>query len=79
VAAHLIAVGVTGNTPWQGAAGPNRQTAPAELCAECATPIDGWGCWYSDGAGELVPFCHECSEREFGGRDASAASSRSAA
>jgi hypothetical protein len=42
------------------------------VCAECGrkprqdeSAADQWRC-YSDGAGELIVFCPECSEREFG-------------
>jgi hypothetical protein len=48
-------------------------TAEAPLvCAECAraprageNATDDWRA-YSDGAGELITFCPECAEREFG-------------
>ena len=40
-------------------------------CAECGRSVDEftaiherWGYW-SDGCGELVPFCAECAKREF--------------
>ena len=40
-------------------------------CAECAREVDEftaiaekWGFW-SDGCGELLPFCPECARREF--------------
>ena len=40
-------------------------------CAECDREVDEfsaiaekWGYW-SDGFGELVPFCPECAKREF--------------
>jgi hypothetical protein len=40
-------------------------------CAECEREVDEftaifekWGYW-SDGVGELVPFCPECARREF--------------
>ncbi len=40
-------------------------------CAECDREVDEftaiaekWGYW-SDGAGELMPFCPECAKREF--------------
>ena len=42
------------------------------LCAECGRPVtesdaiaQHWTYW-SDGVGELVPFCPECAAREFG-------------
>jgi hypothetical protein len=42
------------------------------VCAECGrkprrneNAEDDWRC-YSDGAGELIVFCPECAEREFG-------------
>ncbi len=31
-------------------------------------PIGDDGRWHSDGAGELVPYCAGCAEREFGPR-----------
>ena len=35
-------------------------------CVECDRPIDETsGRWYSNGMGELVPFCTRCAEREF--------------
>ena len=41
-------------------------------CAECGRTVDeptaeqeGWGYW-SDGVGELYPYCPECARREFG-------------
>ena len=41
-------------------------------CAECGREVDeqtaeteGWGYW-SDGTGDLLPYCPECTEREFG-------------
>lgn len=41
-------------------------------CAECCreadellTIKDQWT-WWSDGCGELLPFCPECAKREFG-------------
>jgi hypothetical protein len=43
-------------------------------CAECGPEVDEftaiaekWRYW-SDGTGELVPFCPECAGAEFGGR-----------
>jgi len=43
-------------------------------CAECDGEVDEftaigekWGYW-SNGVGELVPFCPECSKREFRAR-----------
>jgi hypothetical protein len=43
-------------------------------CAECGREVDEftaiaekWGYW-SDGIGELVPFCPECATREFAPR-----------
>ena len=40
-------------------------------CAECRRDVDEftaiaekWGYW-SDGVGDLVPFCPECGKREF--------------
>jgi hypothetical protein len=40
-------------------------------CSECRREVDEftaiaerWGYW-SDGCGELMPFCAECSRREF--------------
>jgi hypothetical protein len=35
-------------------------------CAECGRPIGEDGRWWSDGVGELHPYCATCSEREFG-------------
>jgi hypothetical protein len=42
-------------------------------CSECRREVDEftaimerWRFW-SDGCGELLPFCPECDEREFGG------------
>jgi hypothetical protein len=37
-----------------------------DLCFECGRPIGENGRWYSDGVGELVPYCAECAEREYG-------------
>jgi hypothetical protein len=37
-----------------------------ESCAECGRAIGDQGRWYSDGAGELVPYYVECAGREFG-------------
>ncbi len=41
------------------------------LCTECGREVDKftaikdrWGYW-SDGCGELLPFCPECASREF--------------
>ena len=46
--------------------------APMSACAECGrrprpdeNADDEWRA-YSDGAGELIVFCPECAEREFG-------------
>jgi hypothetical protein len=43
-------------------------------CSKCHRVMDEftaiaeqWGFW-SDGVGELLPFCPECARREFGGR-----------
>lgn len=43
---------------------------PPLRCAECARPVDefaarleGWRYW-SDGSGELIPFCPDCSRPE---------------
>lgn len=35
-------------------------------CAECGRPIGEDGRRYSDGVGELHPYCAACAEREFG-------------
>jgi hypothetical protein len=35
-------------------------------CVECGRRIGEDGRWYSDGAGQLVPYCDGCAEREFG-------------
>lgn len=42
---------------------PEPSDEPA--CVECGRPIAGDGRFYSDGVGELVPYCAECAEREF--------------
>jgi hypothetical protein len=42
-----------------------REDEQTDRCVECHQPIGGWGCWYSDGAGELVPYCTDCAKREF--------------
>ena len=49
----------------------DRQTSV--VCAECLrevseaeTQTQRWGYW-SDGTGDLIPFCPECAEREFRG------------
>jgi hypothetical protein len=78
VAAHLIAVGVTGTGPWQSGADRASAQADADHCVECDVPISGWGCWYSDGLGELVPYCPSCAQREFG-TDADGSVTRTAA
>jgi hypothetical protein len=44
-------------------------TAEVAVCSECGRlsddpEQDGWRD-YSDGGGELLPFCAECSRREF--------------
>ena len=44
-------------------------TPEAAACSECGRlsddpERDGWR-YYPDGAGELLPFCAECSRREF--------------
>jgi hypothetical protein len=46
-------------------------------CAKCgrdadelATIAERWT-WWSDGCGELVPFCPRCAEREFGNQSRS--------
>ena len=51
------------------------ETELAVRCAECGRKVDeptaereGWGYW-SDGLGELQPYCPECAEREFGRGD----------
>jgi hypothetical protein len=43
----------------------------ANRCEECGREVDEftalagrWGYW-SDGCGELLPFCPECADREF--------------
>ena len=49
-----------------------KEEAPSLIaCAECGREVDeqtaereGWGYW-SDGLGELHPYCPECAEREF--------------
>ena len=33
-------------------------------CAECGRPIGFDGRWYSDGGGELVPYCASCAQTE---------------
>jgi hypothetical protein len=35
-------------------------------CVECGRLIGDNGRWYSDGVGDLVPYCPECAGREFG-------------
>jgi hypothetical protein len=35
-------------------------------CVECGRPMGDDGRWYSDGTGELLPYCAGCDEREFG-------------
>jgi hypothetical protein len=35
-------------------------------CSECSRPIGEEGRWYSDGVGELHPYCPGCAAREFG-------------
>jgi hypothetical protein len=42
-----------------------REDEQVDRCVECHEPIGSWGCWYSDGAGELVPYCTDCAKREF--------------
>jgi hypothetical protein len=75
VAAHLIAVGVTGLAPLRDTDDRAPQWEPVAACVECGTAIDGWGCWYSNGLGELVPYCPDCARREFGEDGASPAPS----
>jgi hypothetical protein len=72
VAAHLIAVGVTGTRPLQAGSSRGHAAPSSAACVECGTSITGWGCWYSDGLGDLVPYCTECAQREFGADRASA-------
>jgi hypothetical protein len=50
----------------------DRRVTDELRCAECdrtprddENPLDEWRC-YSDGCGELVTMCPECSKREFG-------------
>ncbi len=51
---------------------PSRMAEPGSLtCANCSTTVPeldaeaaGWRYW-SDGVGELLPFCPVCAEREF--------------
>ena len=45
---------------------------PLVACAECGRTVDDpeaiaqrWTYW-SDGVGELLPYCPECAAREFG-------------
>lgn len=47
------------------------QTEPLIVCANCGRPVReadadalGWR-FYSDGVGELLPFCGLCAHREF--------------
>jgi hypothetical protein len=49
-----------------------RHADQAVICAQCGrqprgdeNAADEWRC-YSDGVGELIVFCPECVEREFG-------------
>lgn len=80
MAAHLIAVGVTGNAPWRVRTSPDpavRQAA--DECVECGDSISGWGCWYSDGLGELVPYCPSCAQHEFGAGERAVHDARTAA
>jgi len=35
-------------------------------CTECDRPIGDDGRGYSDGTGELVPYCAACAAQEFG-------------
>jgi hypothetical protein len=67
VAGHLVAVAVAGHRPWYTTKRKRaeRHEAVIDRCVECTRPIGTWGCWYSDGAGELVPYCADCAEREF--------------
>ena len=67
VAGHLVAVAVAGHRPWFTTRRKRveRDQAVADRCVECDQSIGTWGCWYSDGAGELVPYCAECAKREF--------------
>ena len=46
----------------------------AATCAECGSEVNEdeaqaqqWGYW-SDGVGDLYPYCPECARREFGHR-----------
>jgi hypothetical protein len=50
---------------------PRNPDESAIRCAECSREVDEftaiaekWGYW-SDGVGELVPFCPECARRAF--------------
>ncbi len=69
VAGHLVAVAVAGHTPWfahrRKRAERRDHEAVTDRCVECNQSIGTWGCWYSDGAGELVPYCADCAKREF--------------
>ena len=67
VAGHLVAVAVAGHTPWfaRRRKRAERHEAATDRCVECNQSIGTWGCWYSDGAGELVPYCGDCAKREF--------------
>jgi hypothetical protein len=38
----------------------------ATACIECGQPIGDDSRWYSNGTGELVPYCAGCAKREFG-------------
>jgi hypothetical protein len=42
-----------------------RCTECAREADELATIAERWT-WWSDGVGELLPYCPSCSEREFG-------------
>jgi hypothetical protein len=37
-----------------------------DRCVKCGEPSGKDGRWYSDGTGELVPYCAECAEQELG-------------
>jgi hypothetical protein len=70
VGAHLIAIGLIGHRPPRGAhVEPMLRHVGTDRCVECDRPIDGRGCWNSDGLGELVPYCRDCAQREFGASD----------
>ena len=44
---------------------PRGDVGEGSECVDCGLAIGKMGRWYSDGVGELVPYCASCAAVEF--------------